>query len=229
MKLKLSDLNEKWPKELIWELKKNNIEEIVSLKYLNGVFEKGEVKIVELPLDFVIYITKNLVGLNKDKPYEDANIELVKTEDLEVNNLYAYQTFVQKNKLNNVKKLITLDKPSIVLYENKASLYFPPIIDVYSGNQFVEYLNNLKINYKFSLTDFLYIIRDGTHRVYNHYKNSFYLPSVLLVEPHKLFIPSLPIPLYKLKVVDEKPEIEKRYLYLKKEYWIDLKGSGIDG
>ncbi len=229
MKLKLSNVERKWPNDLIYELKNNHVEEIVSLKELNDNLMKREAKIVELPFDFVIYIIRNLESFSGKKPYENANIELNRLTE---KNLYSYQTFVQEDKLEKVKKLVELSKPSLILYENKVFLYFPPIIDVYSKQKFLNYLNGLCFK-SYDLYDNqkenISIIRDGTHRIYNWYKGESSLDLVISIELPSLFVPSLPIHLNKLKVVKEKPEIEERYLYLNKACWIDLKGSGIDG
>jgi len=232
MKLKLSDVEGEWPNDLIYELRRNNVEKIVPFKELNGNLMKKDVKVVELPSDFVIYIIRNLKSFSGKKPYKNANIELIELERLVRKSLYSYQTFVQEDKLKKVKKLVELEKPSIILYGNKASLYFPPIIDVYSKQEFLNYLNCLDLkNYDLygNQKEDVLVIRDGTHRIYNWYKGESSLSLVISVELPNLFIPSLPISIDKLKVVKEKPKIEERYLYLNKNYWIDLKGSGIDG
>ena len=55
------------------------------------------------------------------------------------------------------------------------------------------------------------------------------LNNLIIVEMNKPYIPSLPIHFNELKVVEEKPKLEERYLRLNKNYWINLKKSGIDG
>jgi len=176
-------------------------------------------------------IIRNLRSFSGEKPYENANIELIKLDGL-IKDLHSYQTFVQEDKLEKVKRLAELKKPSVILYENKAALYFPPIIDIYSKRKFFNYLNNLNLKnhglYS-SKKENILVIRDGTHRIYNCYKGESYLHSVISIELPNLFIPSLPISISKLKIVKEKPKIEERYLYLDKRYWVDLEGSGIDG
>jgi hypothetical protein len=212
MKTKLSDLYNLWPNDLILELQRNYVNEIVPFKELGQPIKEGRVKILEVPFNYIEDIIRNFTGLNGEKPYKDAYIELIETKQIEVANLYSYQTFVQRDKLNKIKELKFPAKPSLIIYEDKASLYLPPLIDDYS-----KVINNFKI------------VRDGTHRMFCHYLECKEIPYIIKAKTNYLFVPSFPVPLYKLKIVDKKPPLNERYINLKKEYWIDLKKSGIDG
>ncbi|MBN2459003.1 hypothetical protein JXB28_01860 [Candidatus Woesearchaeota archaeon] len=175
-----------------------------------------------MPKDTLDTLLRNvrLNGKPEEKPYQDADIKVFRIDPA---GLYLGQTFVQEEKLLSfmsdfprvlsnfcsagISKLYPFiacgefqEKPAI-------SFYIPPIAESYNGN---------------------YVILDGIHRSYLT-KQAGTTMTYVVIEKKNNGLPFTPAKWDDIKLVKDKPEIEKRYFNLKKELFRRLDHVGIDG
>jgi hypothetical protein len=210
-----------WPKKLIDKLVSKKVKYIIPLKHLN--LEENNYEVIKLNPEDVFSILRKAQTKSGKNPYKYSYFEIKEfNPQRNKETLYSYQTFVQREKLNKATKIRKLfPEPCFIIKNNEASLYIPPIIEVYSPAQLTIYGNELEYKEKYL------IIRDGNHRVYSSLANSESINVIFVYQP-RVCLPSIPQEVGKIKIVEEKPELYKRYKGLKEENWLKLKELGFD-
>lgn len=199
------------------DFSKYQAEKVVCLRQL----EKTSC-IEAMPKDTLDTLLRN-VRLNGDpeiKPYKDANIKVFRIDPA---GLYIGQTFVQEEKLlgfmsgfprvlsgfcsAGISKLYPFIAYGEFMSQPAISFYIPPIAESYNGN---------------------YVILDGIHRSYLT-KQAGTTMTYVVIEKKDNELPFNPAKWEDVKLVKDKPEMEKRYFGLKKELFRRLDHVGIDG
>ncbi|MEO2154339.1 MAG: hypothetical protein ABGW69_00855 [Nanoarchaeota archaeon] len=218
---KMEELRNIWPEKLIDKLTSKGIKYIVPLKHLD--LEGDNYKVLKLNPDDVFSILRQAQTKSGKSPYKYSYFEIREFNPQRNKEfLYSYQTFVQRGKLNKATKIRKLFPwPCSIIKNNEASFYIPPIIEVYSPAQLTTYGNELEYKEKYL------IIRDGNHRIYSSLADSESINVVFVYQP-RVYLPSIPQKIEEIKIVEEKPELYKRYKGLKEENWLKLKELGFD-